>query len=328
MLAVMARPLSPALCAFVVALVVEGCGSSPGGHPPPASGGAAGLGGGSGPNAGASGSDAAGIAGTAGTAGAGTAGAAGGLRDGGAADAAPGTVPFKGVSFTGTTCADLDKLGAAWFYDWGTSSSCKTNAQFVPMVWGGWTATANPNPPAKLASAGQKIVLGFNEPDHADQAHLTVAAALALWPAMDQPGFERVGSPATASDGQAWFEQFMMGVEQQGLRVDFIALHWYGWDAGSCASVAGLEAYVKWAEQWHKPLWLTEWSCRMQSAEVTRKFYDDAIAMFAKHPLLERYAWFLTRTATDADFSMATLLDASGNPTALGTDYTNAPVFR
>ena len=136
---------------------------------------------------------------------------------GGGADACPDTAasPYKGVSFTGTTCADLDKLGVTWFYDWGTSSSCKTNAQFVPMVWGGWTATANPTPPAKLATAGAKIILGFNEPDHADQAHLTVAAALALWPAMDQPGFERVGSPATASDGQAWFEQFMTGVRSR-----------------------------------------------------------------------------------------------------------------
>ena len=43
---------------------------------------------------------------------------------------------------------------------------------------------------------------------------------------------------------------------------------------------------------------------------------------------LERYAWFLTRTADSADFAMATLLDAAGNPTALGTDYINAAAFR
>ncbi len=116
----------------------------------------------------------AGHSGLTGAAGAGNAG-----RDGGTDDAPTGIAlsPYKGVSFTGTTCADLDKLGAAWFYDWGTSSSCKTNAQYVPTVWGGWTAATNPTPPAKLATAGAKIIIGFNEPDHPDQSNLTVAAA-------------------------------------------------------------------------------------------------------------------------------------------------------
>jgi len=333
-------------------MALGSCSSGSGGGPSSGRGGSSAVGGGSGSvGAGSAGSGLAGSAGRAAIAGAsgaglgsanggrggevtaGKAGAGGSVKDGGASGtggAPPGTAasPYKGVSFTGTTCADLDKLGATWFYDWATSSTCKTNAQFVPMVWGSWTATANPTPPAKLAASGAKIILGFNEPDHADQANLTVAAALALWPAMDQPAFERVGSPASASDGQVWFEQFMTGVQQQNLRVDFIALHWYGWDAGSCANVSGLEAYIKWAEQWHKPLWLTEWSCRMQTAEVTRKFYDDAVAMFAKHPLLERYAWFLTRTTTNADFANASLLDGNGNPTALGTDYMNASAFR
>jgi hypothetical protein len=147
---------------------------------------------------------------------------------------------------------------------------------------------------------------------------MSVAQVLTLWPLMDQPGL-RLGSPATASDGQAWFEQFMTGVQQQNLRVDFIALHWYGWNAGSCANVTQLENYIKWAEKWGKPLWLTEWSCRQQSAAVTQAFYDAAVAMFAKHPLVERYAWYLTRSS--GDFAGGALLDSTGAATPLGTDY-------
>lgn len=248
--------------------------------------------------------------------------------DGRRGDAGP-HVPLKGVAFLGA-CSDIDTLGVSWFYDWGTSTRCKTNAQFVPQVWGDWAqndAGMAPSPPASLARANQKVILGFNEPDHADQANMTVDRALALWPAFDQSGFERVGSPATASDGQAWFEHFMKAVERRKLRVDFIAIHWYGWSAGSCGDVRGLERYIEWAEQWHRPLWLTEWSCRMQSAEVTRAFYAAALGMFARHPLLERYAWFLTRSSADANFATATLLDASGKPTALGKDYIAAPAF-
>jgi hypothetical protein len=186
------------------------------------------------------------------------------------------------------------------------------------------TNTSAPTP-AKVAAAGYKVVLGFNEPDMAGQANMTVADVLKLWPAFNIPGM-RVGSPATASNGQAYFEQFMAGVQQQGLKVDFIALHWYGWTAGSCTPTANiLEDYIKWAEKWNRPLWLTEWSCRLQSADVTRAFYAGAIAMFKRHPLLERYAWFLSRST--GEFSEAALLDVNGNPTAFGQDYIAAPAY-
>ena len=165
-----------------------------------------------------------------GATGGGAGGAGSGSQDGGGggADAPTGTAlsPYKGVSFTGTSCADLDKLGATWFYDWGTSSSCKTNAQFVPMVWGGWSAATNPTPPAKLATAGAKIILGFNEPDHADQSNLTVTAALALWSAMDQPGFERWWEAPPAWPGgraRPGSNSFMTRrLAAVNLRVDFI----------------------------------------------------------------------------------------------------------
>jgi hypothetical protein len=120
----------------------------------------------------------------------------------------------------------------------------------------------------------------------------------------------------------------MQQVAAKSLRVDFIAVHWYGWDAGSCNDVSGLEGKIKWAEQWQRPIWITEWSCRLQAADVVRKFYTDALAMFKNHPLVGRYAWYLTRTATDPNFANATLLDASGNPSALGNEYLAAPSLR
>ena len=157
---------------------------------------------------------------------------------------------------------------------------------------------------------------------------MTVAQALALWPSFDQPGV-KIGSPAVAGEG--WLPDFMTGVAAQKLRVDFIALHWYGWDAGTCKDTTALEAKIKWAEQWQRPIWITEWSCRLQPVDVVNKFYTDAIAMFKKHPLVERYAWFLTRSAsdpTDMDFNDSTLLDTSGNPSTLGNEYIAAPSTR
>jgi hypothetical protein len=265
-----------------------------------------------------------GVGGAGGAAGSGNAG--GSTGTGGAAT---GSVPLKGLAFqeSSTNCGDLDKLKVSWYYNWSASTRCKVSAEYVPQVARAWGTITTAPTPAKVAAAGYKTILGFNEPDQAAQANMSVADVLKDWPAFNQPGM-RVGSPATSSSdqGKAWFSQFMTSVQQQGLKVDFIALHWYGWNAGSCTPTANLlEDYIKWAEQWNKPLWLTEWSCHLQSADVSKAFYDGAIAMFKRHPLLERYAWFLSRST--GEFAGAALLDANGNPTALGQDYIAAPAY-
>jgi hypothetical protein len=248
---------------------------------------------------------------------------------GGSAGGSTGTQPFKGVAFeVNANCADLDRLKVSWYYNWSSSTRCNVQAEYVPQVARNWGTSATAATPAKVAAAGFKTILGFNEPDQAAQANMSVADVLKAWPQFNQATFSRVGSPATSSSdqGKAWFQQFMTGVQQQGLRVDFIALHWYGWNAGSCTPTANLlEDYIKWAEQWKKPLWITEWSCHLQSADVTRAFYAGALAMFKRHPLVERYAWFLSRST--GEFAGAALLDANGNPTALGQDYIAAPAY-
>jgi hypothetical protein len=249
----------------------------------------------------------------------GTVGAGGGF---------PAGTPFKGVAFAeaqGANCSDLAKLNLSWFYNWSGSTACKGGPPFVPQVWGNWNKISWVASPQKIAAAGFNIVLGFNEPDNGTQSNMTVAQAIQLWPQMTLPAFQRVGSPATSSSpgGQTWTQQFMAAAKQQSLRVDFVAIHWYGWTPGSCANVKGLDAYITWAEQWGKPVWITEFSCRLQSAAVTKAFYDAALVMFKNHALLERYAWFETRST--GEFAGATLIDPAGNLTPLGQDYAAAP---
>ncbi len=219
-------------------------------------------------------------------------------------------------------CSDLELLQAKWYYNWSTDSGCDTSAEYVPQVWGDWNELSWVASPAELAERGERLVLGFNEPDHSDQANLTVQQVIQLWPEFDQAGFELVGSPAAASDGQAWFEDFMSQVEAEQLRVDFIAIHWYGWESGSCDDVNLLEQYIEWAEQWDLPIWLTEWSCRVQSAEVNQAFFTDAVAMFAQHPLVERYAWYLPRSS--GDFAGGALVSGAGELTPFGEVYVGA----
>jgi hypothetical protein len=111
------------------------------------------------------------------------------------------------------------------------------------------------------------------------------------------------------------------------LRVDFVAIHWYGWNAGSCdANASQLESYLKSAEGWagSRPIWLTEWGCLNNSAPDTQtvvNFYNGAVKMFAKHPRLVRYSWYPWSTNLD-------LVDSGGALTALGTAYAAAPSFK
>jgi hypothetical protein len=256
---------------------------------------------------------------------AGAGGAAGG--GGGAADGGVVTAPaFKGVALleSTATCADIATLSLSWYYNWTTKSSCKTTAAFVPQIWG------HPNEAigtevTQILGAGRKELLGFNEPDNTGQSNMTVAAAIALWPQLVAAGL-RLGSPATSANaaGQMWFQQFMTMAASQNLRVDFVAIHWYGWNTGSCNNASALESYVKWAEQWSKPIWITEWGCLNMSdpdAPTVKGFYDAAIVMFQKHPLIERYGWFLSR-ATDPNALVNT---NTVTLTPLGTDYAAAP---
>ncbi len=204
------------------------------------------------------------------------------------------------------------------------------------MIWGHTGNEQTASGIAKeidgIASAGYSTVLGFNEPDNTSQSNLSVATAIALWPSVTGNAALRVGSPATQANtsGQAWLKSFMQQVESDTtgtLRVDFIAAHWYGWNSGSCdKDAASLESYVRWLEALPggRPIWLTEWGCLNQSnptADVVQAFFSGAIAMFAKHPRIERYAWYPWTTNNE-------VVATDGGLTALGTAFTAAPPYR
>jgi hypothetical protein len=243
-----------------------------------------------------------------------------------------GPSPYKGIA--NSPCPDMATLGATWFYNWTLSRGNCSSPQFVPMLWGHTgneqTATGISNALNTLVSQGYTTVLGFNEPDTATQSNITVANAIALWPSFNNPAL-RVGSPATSANanGQTWFKDFMAQVNADttgALRVDFLAIHWYGWNAGSCdASASQLESYIKTMEAipGNRPIWITEWGCMNQSnpdEATVVNFFKGAIAMFAKHPRIERYAWYPWNP-----FNQVTV---DGGLTGMGTAFATAPPYK
>ena len=250
----------------------------------------------------------------------------GGAGSGGATStgATTGQSPYKGVA--NSPAAQLAALGATWCYNWGTSpkaSDCN-DPLFVPMVWGGGNVAGAIK---AIGDAGYKTVLGFNEPNKIDQSNMTVDAAIALWPTLTSNPNIRVSSPAVSDDGRAWLESFMTQVKAKGLRVDFIAMHWYGWNAGSCTS-GQLEGAINWASKWGLPVWITEFGCMGSSnpnEQTLLTFFNNSIAMLKNHPLVERYAWYPWNTYNDLYRANASGVSVI---TSLGTAFVAAPQYR
>ena len=235
-----------------------------------------------------------------------------------------GSSPYKGVA--NSPASEIAELGATWCYNWTTQPSTTDcgDPLFVPMVWGGGDVASAIQ---AIGNAGYTTALGFNEPNKTDQSNLSVDAAIALWPTLTSDPTIRVSSPAVSDDGRAWLESFMTQAQQKGLRVDFIAMHWYGWNAGSCTA-SQLEGAVNWASQWGLPIWITEFGCMGSSntdEQTLIQFFNDAILMLEQHPLVERYAWYPWNTYNELYLPDSTSVRVR---TALGDAFLAAPQYR
>lgn len=190
--------------------------------------------------------------------------------------------------------------GLSWYYNWRadqlwTEASEARGVEFVPMIHSADDVDINIHSQTRV-----KAMLGFNEPDgdRSHQANLSVETALQLWPQLESHGV-RLGSPATTQSGtlgsNSWLGQFMQGVDERGLRVDFVAVHYYS-DTGDVG------AFRTWLRQvyqeYRRPIWVTEFALidwdkpERFSFEDNARFVERAIPMLETLGYVERYAWF------------------------------------
>jgi hypothetical protein len=236
----------------------------------------------------------------------------------------------KGVgvwTFDGVSQA-LANSGASWYYTWDVKHQGVTSpsgTEFVPMIWGAKSVTASN---LQQAKSNGRYLLGFNEPDMAGQAEMTVEQALELWPQLQATGLP-LGSPAVAWGGDRqgeWLDRFMAGAKQRGYRVDFIALHWYGGDFTTANAVNQLKSYLQAVHaRYGLPIWLTEFALidfsngvRFPTQAQQAAFLTAATKMLGGLSWLQRYAWF-GLPATDKD--QTGLFRTGSTATAVGRAY-------
>jgi len=202
----------------------------------------------------------------------------------------------KGVSFDPkrTKCDDFRQFdGMGWYYNWGTSdprrsSKCKGHyipSGFVPMIW-----TKKQHYP-KLD--GYDTVLGFNEPNHKDQANMSPESAAYHWMRFQAayPG-KKLVSPAAAPPGVTqWFDRFFKACKKRGCRVDYLATHLYSGNAAYDKKF--LENLY---HRYGKKIWLTEFAKpSTMSSQAELNYMKEILPYLEGSNHIWRYSWFVNR---------------------------------
>jgi hypothetical protein len=204
--------------------------------------------------------------------------------------------PWRWVSKKGFAGNIGGNLRPAWWYNWNLDQNATLNREYVAIRQNRWWPGLNQD----WKTRGINHLLGYNEPDHPDQANLSVSEAIAGWPDLLATGL-RVGAPAITDGGKGWLTDFMSRATTAGLRVDFVPVHYYRsyWTAADPDGAT--TQFYNFLKDIHdtvrRPLWVTEFnnganwtsgpdpSYAQQAATVGRM-----IEMLDNTPFVERYA--------------------------------------
>ncbi|KAF2031080.1 hypothetical protein EK21DRAFT_64165 [Setomelanomma holmii] len=229
--------------------------------------------------------------------------------------AAASPTPSSGNTYSGTKrglayndaslCSTFgSKFGFG--YNWGQIENNDIGTGFIPMMHGPDKATATEwlANVDKMVTKGSKAVMGFNEPDHAEQANLTPDAACTAWKsymnpiASSHPGVTIIGPSVTngaAPMGLDWLTRFTTACPDAIVHATNI--HFY--DIYDSATIDRFKAQVeKAASNYGLPVWITEFGLNPGSAteEQAASFVKDAMAYLDSSDKVQGYSWFMVGT--------------------------------
>ena len=172
--------------------------------------------------------------------------------------------PKKGIA--GSSRAYQITFGSKWTYGWWYTSDPKVSGvNYFPMdpdtwyrggtvagnLWGfqpGWRKT------------GYSLnVLGYNEPDHVDQANLDATNGAIYWMNDQNLDLPLVG-PAAANVSGTWNQIFYGYITNWGCRVDYLPAHEYPGNNSSASSSIWINPLQSAYNTYGIPMWMTEWS--------------------------------------------------------------------
>jgi autotransporter-associated beta strand protein len=206
--------------------------------------------------------------------------------------------PWRWVNKKGIAGNIASGLNVRWWYNWNLDQNSSLNEEYVAIRQTRWWPGLGQN----WQTRGINHLLGYNEPDHVDQANLSVADAISSWPDLLGTGL-RVGSPAVTDGGRStWLYPFMEQAETNDYRVDFVAVHYYRCSSPTDAAGAATQMY-NFLKEIHdttgKPIWITEWNqganwtgCGDPTGAQHSAAVSAMMDMLEETPWVERYALY------------------------------------
>lgn len=206
-----------------------------------------------------------------------------------------------GCPSTWTNCTEAKLLTAAsWHYSYNVADNYYATTHsadgFVPMHW--CLSSLNDTVPAWV---DQSILLGYNEPNDLHNCNTPAATAAASWgDVMARWPNTRLISPATAGNGQPWFDAFFASCKSlygaSGCNISALAVHDYSCDAKTTMDYLQLMSN-RYTGVDGKPLriWLTEFSCGdgAQNKPMAQHlaYMKEIFPLLDAADFVERYAW-------------------------------------
>lgn len=203
--------------------------------------------------------------------------------------------PWRWVSKKGIAGDIWQKLNVGWYYDWNISKKSSLDLEYVPIRQNRWWPELNQD----WKAIGATHLLGYNEPDHKDQANLSVDAAISGWPDLLGTGL-RLGSPAVSDGGLKWLYEFINKADADKLRVDFVAVHYYHAIQNPADAKGAANQFYHFLKEihdrTHRPIWITEfnnganWTKSKPNYPQEKAAIAKMIEMLDNTPFVERYA--------------------------------------
>jgi autotransporter-associated beta strand protein len=230
--------------------------------------------------------------------------------------------PWRWVSKKGLAGNVGNNLNSRWWYNWNIDQNSSLDREYVAIRQNQYWHNLSQN----WQSRGINHLLGYNEPDHADQANMSVGTSISAWPDLLATGL-RVGSPCPTDGGRNWLYSFMDQANANNYRVDFVAVHYY-WGFSNANDPAGAanqmynflkEIY----DRTGKPIWVTEFN---NGADWTTgvpdpSFSQQAATVQAMIDMLEGTPWIERYSIYNWVEDVRRVTWNDGWPTAAGENY-------
>ena len=181
-------------------------------------------------------------------------------------------------------------------------------------------------------------IMGYNEPDHVDQANLDATNG-AIYYMNDQCLDLPMAGPAAADVNGAWNDTFFGYITNWGCRVDYLPGHQYPGNNSSASSSIWITPLQTAYNTWGIPMWMTEFSVKDWGGTGNWSEEDNynALAEFLWRaeslPWLRKYSLFIWRAGVTNDVVppnpwtrytpgiTGTSFDTNGNLTPFGELY-------